>query len=456
MVFNSTNFFIFFIIFTPIYFSLNSNLKLQNLFILISSLIFYSFWDYRFVFLLIGSTTLDYYFGKLINHEKRKLYKRFYFQLSIITNISLLFYFKYINFILNTINDIFTNTQVHHHFNKLNIILPIGISFYTFHSLSYIIDIYYKKIKPTDDYIAYASFVCFFPQLVAGPISRAGDMLPKFLQKRSIDYDKIMEGISQIILGFFKKIVVADSIAIYVDNSYANLYLISDFQILISVYFYSFQIYCDFSGYTDIALGLGKIFGIEFKINFDRPYLSRNFTDFWKKWHISLSTWLRDYLYIPLGGNKNGNFNMYRNLFLTMLLGGLWHGASFNFIIWGALHGLFLIIQKLIKLKLNSYFSILLTFMLTTITWIFFRSQSFTDSIYIINRIFTLNSFNLLELFTVAKCLYLTILLIIFDIFYYNYFNFSGYKRFCINLFFLLNIVTFATYSGNSFIYFQF
>ena len=457
MVFNSLNFLYFFLLFTPIYFYLNNNLKLQNYFILLSSLIFYSFWDYRFVFLLLTSTTMDFYFGKLIFKVKIKTLKKIYFISSICINLLILFYFKYFNFFLKTFNDLFNYVNIHHHFDLLSIILPIGISFYTFHSLSYIIDIYQDKITPTNNYIAYASFVCFFPQLVAGPISRAGDMLPKFISKRTINYDKIEEGISQIILGFFKKIVVADSIALYVDNSYANLYLISDFQFLLSVIFYSFQIYCDFSGYTDIALGLGKIFGIEFKINFDRPYLSKNFTEFWKKWHISLSSWLRDYLYIPLGGNKYGNLNTYRNLFLTMLLGGLWHGASFNFIIWGSLHGLYLIIQKFLNFKSKTLFSILITFSITTLTWIFFRSQSLTDSLYILNRIFTMNSVNILEMFTVVKCCYLILVLIIFDIFFYNYYFINnGFKRVTINLFFLINIVTFATFSSNSFIYFQF
>lgn len=456
MVFNSIDFIYFFIIFTTIYFLFKNNFQQQNYFILISSLIFYSFWDYRFVFLLIASTTIDYFFGLLIYNEKNFKSKKLYLVLSISINLLLLFYFKYCNFFIDSSNTIFNFLNINIKLSFLNIILPIGISFYTFHSLSYIIDIYWGKITPTKNYIAYASFVCFFPQLVAGPISRAGDMLPKFLRKRVVDYEKILEGVSQIIFGFFKKIVVADSIALYVDNSYNNLHVISDFQILLSVLFYSIQIYCDFSGYTDIALGLGKIFGIEFKLNFDRPYLSKNFSEFWKKWHISLSSWLRDYLYIPLGGNKYGNFNTNRNLFLTMLLGGLWHGASYNFIIWGSLHGLYLILGKYIKLKFNSFISICITFFVTTLTWVFFRSQSFNDSIYIINRIFNLNTFNLLEIFTVVKCLYLIILLSILDLFFYNYFTKDNTRRYILNLFILLNIVMFATFSSNAFIYFQF
>jgi alginate O-acetyltransferase complex protein AlgI len=456
MVFNSIDFIYFFIIFTTIYFLCKNNFTIQNYFILFSSLIFYSFWDYRFVFLLIASTTIDYLFGLLIFNEKKIKQKKLFFILSISINLLLLFFFKYYNFFIDSTNTIFHLLNINIKSSLLNIILPIGISFYTFHSLSYIIDIYWGKITPTRNYVAYASFVCFFPQLVAGPISRAGDMLPKFLNKRNVDYDKILDGISQIIFGFFKKIVVADSIALYVDNSYNNLHVISDLQILLSVLFYSIQIYCDFSGYTDIALGLGKIFGIEFKLNFDRPYLSKNFSEFWKKWHISLSSWLRDYLYIPLGGNKNGNFNTNRNLFLTMLLGGLWHGASYNFIIWGSLHGLYLIIGKYIKLNISTFISIFITFLLTSLTWIFFRSQSFDDSLFIIKRIFTLNSYNLLEIFTVVKCLYLIILLSILDIFFYNYHNIDDKKRFILNIIILLNIVIFATFSSNAFIYFQF
>ncbi|WP_295670701.1 MBOAT family O-acyltransferase [uncultured Mucilaginibacter sp.] len=334
--------------------------------------------------------------------------------------------------------------------------LPIGISFYTFHSLSYTIDIYHKKIEPTRDYIAYASFVCFFPQLVAGPISRAKDMLPKLLRKREIDAEKMTSGLSQMILGFFKKMVVADSIGVMVDSTYSNLHVVSDLQILFATVFYSFQIYCDFSGYTDIALGLGKMFGIELRVNFNRPYFSRNFSEFWERWHISLSSWLRDYLYIPLGGNRKGKLFTYRNLMITMLLGGLWHGASYNFIIWGGLHGLYLVVQRQFKFKLPNAIAIVLTFALTTLAWVFFRSHSFNDSIYIIKHIVHMKSHQVLLQFEIAKLVYVILVLLAMDIFFFNYFEKNSYKSFIINIVLLVHIILFATFSSNAFIYFQF
>ncbi|HTE02163.1 MAG TPA: MBOAT family O-acyltransferase [Mucilaginibacter sp.] len=292
--------------------------------------------------------------------------------------------------------------------------------------------------------------------MVAGPLSRAKSMLPKFLHKRKIDGERMVMGISQITLGFFKKIAVADSIGLMVDNSFQNLHVISDLQILIAVVLYSFQIYCDFSGYTDIALGLGKVFGIEFNVNFNRPYFARNFSEFWERWHISLSSWLRDYLYIPLGGNRKGEIFTYRNLMITMLLGGLWHGVSYNFIIWGGLHGLFLVVQRQIKFKLPKFIAILITFSLTTITWIFFRSHSFHDSIFIVERIFTMHSFQLLTVFTIVKLFYLVGVLLIMDLFFFNYFEKNTYATFAINIFLLVNILLFGTFSSNAFIYFQF
>lgn len=456
MVFNSINFSIFLPVFFVLYFLLSKNLKYQNYLILISSLIFYGFWDYRFLFLLILNTIMDYYFGlALFNKQNQKIRSKILFW-AVFMNLGILFFFKYFNFFIASFNDLSTSMGFHPNINTLSIVLPIGISFYTFHSLSYTIDIYHNKLRPTKNYVAYASFVCFFPQLVAGPISRARGMLPKFLTKRPIDSEKMISGLSQMTLGFFKKIAVADSIGVMVDSSYKNLHFISDLQILITTVFYSFQIYCDFSGYSDIALGLGKIFGIELNVNFNRPYFARNFSEFWERWHISLSSWLRDYLYIPLGGNRKGKLFTYRNLMITMLLGGLWHGASYNFIVWGGLHGLYLIIQRQMKFKLPALLAILLTFSLTTLTWIFFRSHSFDDSVFIIERIFTMNSFQLLNMFVIIKLFYLIGLLLIMDAFFFNYFEKNSYVTFAINVFLVLNILIFGTFSSHAFIYFKF
>ncbi|WPV64466.1 MBOAT family O-acyltransferase [Chitinophaga sp. LS1] len=451
MVFNSINFLYFILIFFPLYFLLSRKLKLQNYLILLASLFFYACWDYRFLTLLLANVCMDYYFGIAIYNAQDPGSKKRLLNTAVIMNIGILFFFKYFNFFIQSFND-FTHIQL----SSLNILLPIGISFYTFHSLSYTIDIYHNKLAPTRDFVAYASFVTFFPQLVAGPISRAKDMLPKLTTKREIDAERMSSGLSQITQGFFKKMVIADTIATFVDPVFNNLPMVSDLSILLAVIFYSFQIYCDFSGYTDIAQGLGRIFGIELKVNFNRPYFSKNFSEFWERWHISLSSWLRDYLYIPLGGNRKGTVRTYINLFITMLLGGLWHGASYNFIIWGALHGIYLIIQRLFKFKLPGLIAIFITFGITTLTWIFFRAQTLHDAMYILQRIFTLHNKQLTSVFTVIKLFYLTGTLLVLDLLIVNYFEKVNRKALIINIVLLVHILLFSTFSGNSFIYFQF
>jgi D-alanyl-lipoteichoic acid acyltransferase DltB (MBOAT superfamily) len=456
MLFNSIDFFIYLPLFFIGYFIFKSNLKAQNLFVLISSLIFYSFWDYRFLPLILVYIIADYYFGILIASQDIVKFRKGFLILAIIFNLLGLMFFKYFNFIIEIINYTTSNILDIRAINQNEIILPIGISFFTFHSISYLVDIYKHRVEPTKNFVAYASFVSFFPQLVAGPISRAEDMLPKFLQKREIDSEKMSQGISQITLGFFKKIVVADSIGLFVDGTYASLDVMSDFQILLSTIFYSFQIYCDFSGYTDIALGLGKIFGIEFNTNFKKPYFSKNFSEFWDRWHISLSSWLRDYLYIPLGGNKYGRLNTFKNLLITMLIGGLWHGAKINFIIWGFLHGIFLIGQRIIPIKLPNIIAVFLTFLLTSLAWVFFRSPNLGESIFIFQHIFEMKSFQLLGIFAIIKIIYLILFLLCLDLFYFEYFNKYSSKALIINTILFLHIILFASFTNNGFIYFQF
>ena len=456
MLFNSIDFLIYLPLFFIGYFILKSNLKAQNLFVLISSLIFYSFWDYRFLPLILVYIIADYYFGILIASQGIVKFRKGFLILAITLNLLGLMFFKYFNFIIEIINYTTSYILDIKVINQNEIILPIGISFFTFHSISYLVDIYMRRVEPTKNFVAYASFVSFFPQLVAGPISRAEDMLPKFLQKREIDSEKMSQGISQITLGFFKKIVVADSIGLFVDGTFASLDVMSDFQILLSVIFYSFQIYCDFSGYTDIALGLGKIFGIEFKTNFNRPYFSKNFSEFWDRWHISLSSWLRDYLYIPLGGNKLGKLITFKNLLITMLIGGLWHGAKINFIIWGFIHGIFLIGQRIIPIKLPNIFAVIITFVLTTFAWVFFRSPNLEDSLFIIQHILEMKSYQLLGVFAIIKIIYLILFLLFLDLFYFEYFNKYSTKALIINTILFLHIILFASFNNNGFIYFQF
>ena len=456
MLFNSFDFFIYLPLFFIGYFIFKFNLKAQNLFVLISSLIFYSFWDYRFLPLILVYIIADYYFGILIASQETVKFRKGVLILAITFNLLGLMFFKYFNFIIEIINYTFKSMFTLKMINQNEIILPIGISFFTFHSISYLVDIYKHRVEPTKNFVAYASFVSFFPQLVAGPISRAEDMLPKFLQKREIDSEKMSQGISQITLGFFKKIVVADSIGLFVDGTYASLDVMSDFQILLSTIFYSFQIYCDFSGYTDIALGLGKIFGIEFKTNFNRPYFSKNFSEFWDRWHISLSSWLRDYLYIPLGGNKYGKLNTFKNLLITMLIGGLWHGAKINFIIWGFLHGIYLIGQRIIPIKLPNIITVFLTFLLTSLAWVFFRAPNLGDSLFIIQHILEMKSFQLLGVFAIVKIVYLILCILCLDLFYFEYFNQYSFKAIAINSILFLHIILLASFNNNGFIYFQF
>lgn len=456
MIFNSLEFFIYLPLFFIGYFTFKFNLKAQNVFILISSLVFYAFWDYRFLPLILVYIIVDYIFGILIASQDIVRLRKTYLILAITLNLLGLMFFKYFNFIIEIINYTFKSMFTLKIINQHEIILPIGISFFTFHSISYLVDIYKRRVEPTKNFVAYASFVSFFPQLVAGPISRAEDMLPKFLQKREIDSEKMSQGISQITLGFFKKIVVADSIGLFVDGTYGSLDVMSDFQILLSAIFYSFQIYCDFSGYTYIALGLGKIFGIEFKTNFNRPYFSKNFSEFWDRWHISLSSWLRDYLYIPLGGNKFGKLNTFKNLLVTMLIGGLWHGAKINFIIWGFIHGIFLIGQRIIPIKLPNIITVFLTFLLTSMAWIFFRSPNLGDSLFIIQHIFEMKSFQLLGVFAIVKIVYLILCILCLDLFYFEYFNQYSFKAITINSILFLHIILFASFNNNGFIYFQF
>jgi alginate O-acetyltransferase complex protein AlgI len=456
MIFNSLDFFIYLPLFFIGYFIFKFNLKAQNLFILISSLVFYTFWDYRFLPLILVYIIVDYIFGILIASQDIVRLRKTYLILAITLNLLGLMFFKYFNFIIEIINYTFKSMFTLKIINQNEIILPIGISFFTFHSISYLVDIYKRRVEPTKNFVAYASFVSFFPQLVAGPISRAEDMLPKFLQKREIDSEKMSQGISQITLGFFKKIVVADSIGLFVDGTYASLDVMSDFQILLSAIFYSFQIYCDFSGYTDIALGLGKIFGIEFKTNFNRPYFSKNFGEFWDRWHISLSSWLRDYLYIPLGGNKFGKLNTFKNLLITMLIGGLWHGAKINFIIWGFLHGIFLIGQRMIPIKLPNIIAVFLTFLLTSFAWVFFRAPNLGDSLFIIQHILEMKSYQLVGVFAIVKIVYLILCILCLDLFYFEYFNQYSLKAIAINSILFLHIILFASFNNNGFIYFQF
>ncbi|MFZ4401904.1 MAG: MBOAT family O-acyltransferase [Bacteroidales bacterium] len=391
MLFNSLNFAIFLpIVFILYWFVANRNLKLQNILLLIASYFFYACWDWRFLFLLIFSTLLDYFTGIKIHGADSRSRKIIWLWLSIVINLGFLGVFKYYNFFADSFAHALSLLGLHTNFGSLQVILPVGISFYTFHGLSYVLDIYKNRIKPERNFIKYSVFVSFFPLLVAGPIERATHLLPQILKKRKFNYSKAVDGLRQILWGLFKKMVIADSCAEYANTIFNNSAAYSGSTLVLGALFFAFQIYCDFSGYSDIALGTARLFGIDLLRNFAFPYFSRDIAEFWRRWHISLSSWFRDYLYIPLGGSKGGMWMKIRNTFIIFLVSGFWHGANWTFIIWGLLNAIYIMPSIIFNTNRNNLdivakgkylptikeiFSMTFTFGLTLIAWIFFRSK---------------------------------------------------------------------------------
>lgn len=395
LLFNSTFFLFFFIVVLLVYPFVADRSKLRVWFLLLVSLYFYYKTSGLFVILLIVTALINYLIGSAIYKTDKRGSKRAWLTLSIIWNLGTLGYYKYTNFIIDTINQISGSSLPF-----MDIFLPVGISFFTFQTWSYTLDIFYGKIEPTESFRDFAFFVSFFPQLVAGPIVRAGYFIPQIHKKVSLDKDTVARALILIFAGLIKKGVIADYLSInFVDRVFGSPALFSGVENLIAVYAYALQIYCDFSGYSDIAIGIAALLGFDLPINFNRPYKAANITDFWRRWHISLSTWLRDYIYIPLGGNRKGKTRQGLNLLATMLLGGLWHGASWNFVFWGGLHGIALLLDKIwlsFKIANNrivKVFTTIFTFHFVAFSWIFFRSRSFADSWLMIQRIF--GSFNI-------------------------------------------------------------
>ncbi|NRD23502.1 MBOAT family protein [Winogradskyella litoriviva] len=394
MLFNSIEYLIFLPIVFIIYWLLKNNYKNQNILLLISSYVFYGWWDYRFISLIIFSSFLDYFVGQKIEDALDKNKKRWLY-VSLLSNLGLLGVFKYYNFFADSFATTMSTIGWEVNSLTLNIILPVGISFYTFQTLSYSIDIYRKEIKASRDIVAFFTFVSLFPQLVAGPIERASNLIPQIEKKRNLNVTLIKTGIFQIFIGLFRKVAIADNLGIYVDSVYGNYEIHNGSTLLVATIFYAFQIYFDFSGYSDIAIGSAKLFGFNFNRNFNFPYFSRTLTEFWRRWHMSLSFWLRDYLYISLGGNRKGIVITYRNLLLTMLIGGLWHGSSWNFVIWGGIHGLFLSLEKYtfsaLKIKTFNALGYIYTFIVVLIAWVFFRAPDFHSASTILSEIISFN-----------------------------------------------------------------
>lgn len=403
MLFNSLSFAIFFpIVFALYWFVARRNLKWQNLLLLVSSYYFYSCWDWRFLFLLMFSTLLDFFTGiKMQDAEGSR--KKFWFWLSVIINLGFLGVFKYYNFFAQSFADLMHGFGVEVHPGTLDIILPVGISFYTFHGLSYVIDIYKNRIPAERNFVDYAVFVSFFPLLVAGPIERATHLLPQIQRERVFDYSGAKDGLRQILWGLFKKMVIADNCADLANQIFADPSAQSGSSLLLGAIFFTFQIYGDFSGYSDIALGTARLFGIELLRNFAFPYFSRDIAEFWRRWHISLSSWFRDYLYIPLGGSKGGKWMQVRNTFIIFLVSGFWHGANWTFIAWGFIHALYFIPLLLINRNrhhmeivaqgkwlpsIRELISMGVTFTLVVIGWIFFRAQDLTHAFEYLHYMF--------------------------------------------------------------------
>jgi D-alanyl-lipoteichoic acid acyltransferase DltB (MBOAT superfamily) len=352
MLFNSLEFVVFFLIVYASYLVLDH--RRQNHLLLTASYVFYGAWDWRFLTLLWATTFVDYVVGLLLGRPGSERIRKLILTVSIIANLGVLGTFKYFNFFADSFTELAALFGLTLSPITLKIILPVGVSFYTFQSMSYTIDVYRRRLAPCKKLADFALYVAFFPQLVAGPIERVTRLLPQILQPRAVTRDKIGTGLCLILLGFFKKVVVADSLAPTVDAIFSEQDGFTGPEVLVGTLFFAFQIYCDFSGYTDIARGLSRLLGFELMVNFKQPYFARSPSDFWRRWHISLSSWLRDYLYVPLGGNKHGRWLTYRNLMLTMLLGGLWHGAAWNFVLWGAYHGALLVGYRAFDERINA------------------------------------------------------------------------------------------------------
>ncbi len=486
MYFNSLAFLAFFPCFFALYWLLRGSLRV--FLCLVGSYIFYGWWDYRFLTLIVISTLVDYAVGRLLGESKSMPTRRSLLAVSILSNLGILATFKYFNFFADSLQVVVSAFGFSLDWPTLHIILPAGISFYTFQTLSYSIDVYRGHLQPERNLMRFAAFVSFFPQLVAGPIVRAHEFLPQISTDRRFDWAQFESGFGRVLQGFFKKLVIADSIAFVADPMFADPRGYSAINTLVIVVLYSFQVYCDFSGYCDIAIGLAKMLGFELPENFRFPYFATSPSDFWHRWHITLSTWLRDYVYIPLGGDRVSEWNTYRNLFITMLLGGLWHGASWNFIIWGAIHAVILVLHRFVvnrsRLTYVSSFDravssttphpfvkqfatamkCLTLFGVICITWVFFRSGTFSQAVQILSQIVSLDGLSpstLQNRIPLLKTCGLVAMFVSFEL--TSKLSLSTYvvtrmpvarAFYYASLLWLIALV--GTFSGTQFIYFQF
>lgn len=469
MLFNSVDFALFLpIVFILYWFVTQRNLKLQNILIVFASYFFYGWWDWRFLFLILFSSLIDYFIGIRLNQEENLIKRKVLLWTSICINLGFLGFFKYYNFFVDNFVQAFSFFGNPIQANTLDIILPVGISFYTFQTLSYTIDVYKRQLTPTKDFVSFMAFVSFFPQLVAGPIERATNLLPQFYKKRTFYYDNAMRGVRQIIWGLFKKVVIADTCAQYVNAIFYQYESFSSLTLFIGTICFAFQIYGDFSGYSDIAIGTSRLFGFELNVNFRYPYFSKDIGEFWRRWHISLSTWFRDYLYIPLGGSRSTTGVKIRNTFIIFLVSGLWHGANWTFIAWGGVNALLFLpvhlknstVEKA-QNKIADLIKIGYTFVAICLTWVFFRAQDMSEAIGYFSGLFegTFKPDRLnIERFP-FESLPLIVLLIIIEWRHRDqeFPLLNDHKLQLKTIFILLLLLLFGSYSEMSdFIYFQF
>ena len=481
MLFNSIEFAIYLPVVFALYWLLSDkSLKLQNSFLIVASYFFYGWWDWRFLGLIAFSSLVDYTVGIGFSKVDNRTKRLFLLLFSLFVNIGLLGVFKYYNFFVENFAKAFIFWgQPISGSTLLNIILPVGISFYTFQTLSYSIDIYKRRFEPTRDIVAFFAFVSFFPQLVAGPIERAANLLPQFYKKKKFEYDNAVDGMRQILWGLFKKVVIADNCAIYVDEIFLNYHIYPGSTLLLGAFFFAFQIYGDFSGYSDIAIGTARLFGIDLKKNFSFPYFSRDIAEFWRRWHISLSTWFRDYVYIPLGGSRVGTYMKIRNTFAIFVLSGFWHGANWTFIVWGALNAIYFLPLILSNKNrdhtntvaegrwlpnLKEIFQMGITFFITLIAWVFFRAESIDKATRYIEGIFSKSLLSIPE----ADFIQIILILIIFILVEWiqrdkqHVLQFGGHVflsrpiRWSVYVSVIFSIFFLGNFNTHTFIYFQF
>lgn len=395
MLFNSLAFAVFLPIVFILYWAVPH--KYRYLVLLVASYYFYMSWNPKYVLLILLTTAVSYLCAILVDGTEEKKKKKGYMAAAALVSLGVLFFFKYFNFLSASVTDLLQRISIPLQPATIKVMLPVGISFYTFQSLSYVIDVYKGEVKPQKNFAKYALFISFFPQLVAGPIERTKNLMPQLFEERAFSHDKAVYGLRLMLWGFFKKLIIADAVAKYVDTVYNDVHSYFGLTFIVATVLFTFQIYCDFSGYSDIAIGTAKLLNIDLMTNFKSPYLSTSIKEFWSRWHISLSTWFRDYVYIPLGGNRCSKARRSVNLLVTFLASGLWHGANWTFVLWGGLHGVYQIVENFVterigkketKLSgLRTFFKGLLTFALVSFAWIFFRANSVSDAFYVVTHL---------------------------------------------------------------------